>query len=61
MNAPTSSILAETYIQQIGHKHIYSIKKKQQQTTNKQIIAYFRYVEDIMYYQTKKQTLNKRI
>jgi hypothetical protein len=42
MGAPTSSILAETYIQYMEHTQIYPILVKQQ------IIAYFRYVDDIL-------------
>jgi hypothetical protein len=41
--SPTSSILAETYIQHMEHKQIYPILIKQQ------IIAYFRYVDDMIY------------
>ena len=42
MGAPTSSILAETYIQYMEHTQIYPILIKHQ------IIAYFRYVDDIL-------------
>jgi hypothetical protein len=42
MGAPTSSILAETYIQHIVHTQIYPILIQQQ------IIVYFRYVDDIL-------------
>jgi hypothetical protein len=42
MGAPTSSILAETYIQYMEHTQIYPILVKQQ------IITYFRYVDDIL-------------
>jgi hypothetical protein len=42
MGAPTSSILAETYIQHIEHTQIYPILIQQQ------IIAYFRYIDDIL-------------
>jgi hypothetical protein len=42
MGAPAPSLLAETYIQHMEHKHIYQILIKQQ------IIAYFRYVDDIL-------------
>lgn len=42
MGAPTSAILAETYIQYIEHTQIYPILKK------KQIIAYYRYVNNIL-------------
>jgi hypothetical protein len=54
--APTSAILAEIFIQHMEHKHIYTILKTQQ------IIAFYRYVYDILiiYDQNKtniKQTL----
>jgi hypothetical protein len=42
IGAPTSSILAETYIQHIQHTQIYPILIQQQ------IIAYFRYIDDIL-------------
>jgi hypothetical protein len=42
MSAPTSSILAETYIQHIEHTQIYPILIQQQ------IIPYFRYVDNIL-------------
>jgi hypothetical protein len=42
MGAPTSSVLAETYIQHMEHKQIYPILIKQQ------TMAYFRYVDDIL-------------
>jgi hypothetical protein len=42
MDAPTSSILAGTYIQHMEHKHIYPTLRKQQ------IITYFRYVDEIL-------------
>jgi hypothetical protein len=51
MGAPTSWIPAETYIQHMEHTQIYPILIKQQ------IIAYFRYVGDIlMMYDQNKQT-----
>jgi hypothetical protein len=58
MGAPTSSILAETYIQHIEHTQICPILIQQQ------IIAYFRSVDDIfvIYYQNKMNidhTLNE--
>jgi hypothetical protein len=40
--APTSAILAEIYIQNMEHTQIYNILTKQH------IIAYFRYVDDIL-------------
>jgi hypothetical protein len=42
MGAPTSSIMAETYIQHMEYKHIYSVLRTQQ------ITAYFRYISDIL-------------
>jgi hypothetical protein len=54
MGAPTSAILAETYIQHMEHKHIHPILNTQQ------IISYFRYVDDILIiYDKKKQALTK--
>jgi hypothetical protein len=47
MGAPTSAILAETFIQHMEHEHIYPILKTQE------IIAYCRYVDDIIYDQDK--------
>jgi ABC-type Na+ transport system ATPase subunit NatA len=47
MGAPTSSMLAETYMQHMEHKQIYPILTKQQ------ILAYFRYVDDMIYNQRK--------
>jgi hypothetical protein len=44
MRAPTSSILAETYLQHMEHTQIYSILIKQQIV----VVAYFRYVDDIL-------------
>jgi hypothetical protein len=41
MGAPTSVILAEVYVQYMGHKQLYQILKKR-------IIGYFRYVDDIL-------------
>jgi hypothetical protein len=42
LGGPTSSILAETYVQHMERTQIYPILIKQQ------IIAYFRYVDDIL-------------
>jgi hypothetical protein len=42
MGAPTSAILAETFIQHMEHKHIYQILKTHQITT------YYRYVGHIL-------------
>jgi hypothetical protein len=58
MGAPTSAILAQTYLQHMEHEQIYPILIKQQ------IIGYFRYVDDILiiYDQNKtniKHTLNE--
>jgi glutamine synthetase type III len=50
MGAPTLSVLAEAHMQHMEHKQIYPILKKQ-------IIAFFRYVDDIIYDQNK--TINK--
>jgi hypothetical protein len=50
MGAKTSAILAETFIQHMKHKHIYPILRTQE------IIAYYRYVEDILYDQNKTNT-----
>jgi hypothetical protein len=50
MGAPTSAIIAETYMQYMEHTQIYPILVKQQ------IVAYFRYVDDILIiYDEKKQ------
>jgi hypothetical protein len=58
VDAPTSSLLAETYIQHMEHKQIYPILIKHQ------IITYFRYVNDMhmIYDQNKtniEHTLNE--
>jgi hypothetical protein len=56
MDAPTSSVLAETYVQHMEQNWIYPILIKQQ------IIAYFRYVNDMIYAQNKgniEHTLNE--
>jgi hypothetical protein len=42
MGAPTSAILAGTYVQHMEHMQIYPILIKQQ------VIGYFRYVDDIL-------------
>jgi hypothetical protein len=42
MGTPTSSILEETYLQHMEHTQIYPILIKHE------IIAYFRYVDDIL-------------
>jgi hypothetical protein len=53
MGAPTSSILAEIYVQNMERTKIYPILIKQQ------IIAYFRYVDDILIiYDQKKTDIN---
>jgi hypothetical protein len=43
MGTSESSILAVTYIQHMEHKYIYPIPSKK-----KQIIVFFRYVDDIL-------------
>jgi hypothetical protein len=58
MGAPTSAILAETYLQHMEHEQIYPILIRQE------IIGYFRYVDDILiiYDQNKtniEHTLNE--
>jgi hypothetical protein len=50
MGAPTSSILSETYIQHIEHTQIYPILVQQQ------IIAYYRYVDDILIIYDQNET-----
>jgi hypothetical protein len=50
LGAPTSAILAETFIQHMEHKYIYPILNTQQ------IIAYYRYVDDILIIYNKKKT-----
>jgi hypothetical protein len=50
MGAPTSAILAETFIQHMEHTYIYPILKTQQ------IIAYYRYVDDILILYNKNKT-----
>jgi hypothetical protein len=56
MGAPTSALLSETYIQHMENKHMYPVLR------TRQIIAYLRYVDDIIYNQNKtniEQTLKK--
>jgi hypothetical protein len=56
MGIPTSAILAETFTQHVENKHIYPIVKTEE------IIAYYRYVDDIICDQNKtniEQTLNE--
>jgi hypothetical protein len=50
MGAPTSAILAEVYIQNMEHTQIYHILKTQK------IIAYFRYIDDILIIYDNKNT-----
>jgi hypothetical protein len=50
MGAPASAILAEIYIQNMEHTQIYNILIKQH------IIAYFRYVDDIVIVHDNKKT-----
>jgi hypothetical protein len=52
MGAPTSAILAETYIPNMEHTQIYHILK------TRQIIAYFRYADD---YDKKKTDINQTL
>jgi hypothetical protein len=54
MGAPTWSVLAETYTQQMEHIQIYRILQEQQ------IITYFRYVDYILtiYDQNKTQIIH---
>jgi hypothetical protein len=51
MAAPTSAILAETYMQHMEHKQIYPI------LTKHKIIGYFRYVDDIIIYDQRKTNI----
>jgi hypothetical protein len=56
MGAPTSTILAETYIQNMEHTQMYHILKTQE------IIAYFRYVDDIIIiYENKNTDINQTL
>jgi hypothetical protein len=56
MGAPTSAILAEIYIQNMEHTQIYDILIKQH------IIAYFRYIDDILIvYDSKKTNIDDTI
>jgi hypothetical protein len=56
MGAPTSTILAETYLQHMEHKHLYQILLKHK------IAGYFRYVDDILIvYNQKKTNIDKTI
>jgi hypothetical protein len=52
MGAPTSAILAETFIQHMEHEHLYPI------LITHEIIGYYRYFDDIfiIYDQNKKKT-----
>jgi hypothetical protein len=50
MGAPTSAILAETFVQYLEHTVIYQILKKHQ------IIDYYRYVHDILIIYNKQYT-----
>jgi hypothetical protein len=49
MGAPTSAILAETFIQHMEHKHRYPILKTQE------IISYYTYVDDILMTKTNNE------
>jgi hypothetical protein len=50
MGAPTSALIAETFLQNLEHSHIYSI------LTKYKIIGYFRYVDDILITYDKNKT-----
>jgi hypothetical protein len=50
MGAPTSSILSEVYLQNLEHNIIYNILVEQK------IVAYFRYVDDILIVYDKQKT-----
>jgi hypothetical protein len=50
MGAPTSAILAETFVQYLEHTVIYQILKKHQ------IIDYYRYVDDILIIYNEQHT-----
>jgi hypothetical protein len=50
MGAPTSAVLAETFIQYMEHKYVYQILNTQQ------IIAYYWYVDGILIIYNKKKT-----
>jgi hypothetical protein len=50
MGAPTSAILAETYIQHMEHEQLYQILLKHK------ITGYFRHVDDILIVYNQKQT-----
>jgi hypothetical protein len=50
ISAPTTSILADTYIQYTEHKQVYLILITQK------IIAYFRYVDDILMVDDPRKT-----
>jgi hypothetical protein len=49
MGAPTSAILAEIFIQHLEHKYINPI-------LNTQVIAYYRYIDDMFIIYNKKKT-----
>jgi hypothetical protein len=50
MGAPTSSILSEVYLQNLEHNSIFKIMMEQK------IVAYFRYVDDILIVYDKDKT-----
>jgi hypothetical protein len=50
MGAPSSAIIAETYLQNLEHNQIYNLLKKYK------ITGYFRYVDDIMIVYDKNKT-----
>lgn len=50
MGAPTSAVLRETFFQDMEHKYIYQILRTHQ------IIAYYRYVDNILTVCNKRKT-----
>jgi hypothetical protein len=50
MGAPTSAIIAETYLQNLEHNQTYNL------LTKHKIIVYFRYVDDILKIYDKNKT-----
>jgi hypothetical protein len=55
MGAPTSAMLAETFIEHMEHKYIYPILNTQQ------IIAYYRYVDILIIYNKKKTNIEETL
>jgi hypothetical protein len=52
VGAPTSAIIAETYLQNLEHNQVYNL------LTKNKIIGYFRYVDDILIVYDKNKTHN---